>query len=313
MVNTGYEWAQATEMVSRNEHDAGITVGTMSLIRLETLDAAGGWAEWCQTEDSEFAIRAHDVGCTSLLLGHPYARGLIPETFTELRKQRFRWTYGPGQEFKAHARRYLSRSGRLSRGQRIRHYGLVVLVTGCSVLCVPIGAALLVSMAVLHEAPAVDPVLLLSVGSVLLARRVMRWLLFRTVIGTSFGRFAGGALALMAVKPTMSTAAFSVLVGRPTTWRRTNKFATAPGRWAWLGETASESVLAVGCAAGAVGTVVLLPTGTATVLLALGFGWQTVVYLTAPVLAGLAQRDLGSTLPAPPPARSTPTVRPSTG
>jgi hypothetical protein len=48
---------------------------------------------------------------------------------------------------------------------------------------------------------------------------------------------------------------------------------------------------------------VLLPAGTATVLLALGFGWQAVGYLTAPLLAGLAQRDLArSMLPAPPPA-----------
>jgi glycosyltransferase involved in cell wall biosynthesis len=309
MVDTGYEWAQATEMVSRNEHDAGITVGTMSLIRLETLDAAGGWAPWCQTEDSEFAIRAHDAGYSSLLLDHSYGRGLIPETFTELRKQRFRWTYGPGQEFRAHARRYLSRRSRLSLRQRVRHghYGLVVLVTGFSVLSVPVGAALLVSMAVHHEAPALDPVLLLAVGSVLLARRVMRWLLFRTVVGTSLRGFVGGAVALMAVKPTMSTAAFSVLIGRPTSWSRTSKFAAAPGRRAWLGETLSESVLALGCAAVAIATPVVLPAGTATAVLALGFGWQTVVYLTAPLLAALAQRDLArSTLPAPPPVRTGP-------
>jgi hypothetical protein len=41
----------ATSMVSLSEHGAGLTVGTMSLIRRRALVEAGGWAEWCLTED----------------------------------------------------------------------------------------------------------------------------------------------------------------------------------------------------------------------------------------------------------------------
>src|SRR5206468_6121527 len=51
-----------TTMVSLNERDAAITVGTMSLLRREALERAGGWAEWCVTEDSELAIRVHALG-----------------------------------------------------------------------------------------------------------------------------------------------------------------------------------------------------------------------------------------------------------
>jgi hypothetical protein len=48
-----------------------------------------------------------------------------------------------------------------------------------------------------------------------LARRLMRWTLFRTAAGAGFGTFIGACVALLAVKPTMSGAAFGVLVGRP--------------------------------------------------------------------------------------------------
>ncbi|WP_163511738.1 glycosyltransferase [Fodinicola acaciae] len=308
MVNTSYEWAHDTEMVSRNEHDTGITVGTMSLIRLETLDAAGGWAGWCQTEDSEFAIRVHAVGYGSRYLRSVHGRGLIPETLTELKKQRFRWTYGPGQELKAHLRLYLpaflgGRPSRMSWQQRFRHghYGLIVLMTGLTVFSVPISAALLVSLVAHHETPALDPLLLLPVAAALLARRVMRWLIYRAVIGRSFAEYVGGSVAMMAVKPTVSTAAFSVLIGKPALWRRTNKFRTNPGRFHWLRESRPEVMLGIACVAIVVAVPLILPAGPATYLLAAGFGWQAITYAAAPLVAWLGQRDLRrSALPAAP-------------
>src|SRR5260370_745332 len=91
-------------MVSLDAHRSGITVGTMSLIRRAALERAGGWAEWCLTEDSELAIRIHAAGYQSVYLTEPYGRGLIPETFEGYRRQRYRWTYGPVQEFPHHWR-----------------------------------------------------------------------------------------------------------------------------------------------------------------------------------------------------------------
>ena len=304
MVTTGYEWAQATEMVSRNEHGAGLTVGTMSLIRLATLDVAGGWGEPFQTEDSEFAIRAHAAGYTSILINRRYGRGLIPETLAELKKQRFRWTYGPGEEFKAHARLYVDgRASRLSGRQRFRHghYGLVVLTTGLSALSPLVTAALLVSMLVHREVPVVDAVLLVPFFAVLAGRRVLRWELFRREIGTGFVNFVGAAIALLAVRPTVSTAAFAVLVGRRATWRRTNKFHSAPDRLRYLRDAWTEIVSCLVCVAGAVVVPFLLPGGLATVLLVLTLSWSACVYATAPLLATLAERSLAeSTLPEQP-------------
>ena len=51
-----------TTMVSYNERDAALTVRTMCLIRRTALEEAGGWAEWCVTEDSELALRIHALG-----------------------------------------------------------------------------------------------------------------------------------------------------------------------------------------------------------------------------------------------------------
>ncbi|NIW00252.1 glycosyltransferase, partial [Candidatus Saccharibacteria bacterium] len=92
-----------------SEWTAGYTVGTMCLIRRKALVEAGGWAEWCLTEDSELAIRIHALGYNSICLPDTFGRGLIPDTFAGYKKQRFRWTVGPLQQFKHHFRLFLPR------------------------------------------------------------------------------------------------------------------------------------------------------------------------------------------------------------
>ena len=306
MVTARYD-RHVPEHVSNNEHNTNITIGTMSLIRLRAIDKAGGWAEWCQTEDSEFAIRVHAVGYSSIFLDRPLGRGLIPESLVELKKQRFRWTYGPGTEFKAHARLYLpGRLGQpslLNRTQRIRHaaYGLNILVTGLAVLGLPIGATLLVSMFAHGEAPVVSPRLLLPVAATLLGQRVMRWLSLRESIDVTLAQFFGGGVALLAVRPVVSTAAFSAFIGRPVNWWRTSKFRTAPSVLRGLAAAAPELALAIGWLAATIATPLVLPSGAGTWLFTLGFGWQAFTYATAPLLAVLAERaQRASALPDAP-------------
>jgi cellulose synthase/poly-beta-1,6-N-acetylglucosamine synthase-like glycosyltransferase len=175
MVTVRYD-RHVPDHLSFNEHNAGTTIGTMSLVRLDTIDKAAGWAEWCQTEGSEFAIRAHAVGYSSHFVDRVHGRGIIPESLVELKRQRFRWTCGPATESKAHARPYLP-GGRLSRldwRQRILHgvNGLTLLTTGLGVLGLPLGAALLASMIAHGEAPAVSSQLLVPMAATLLGQRV---------------------------------------------------------------------------------------------------------------------------------------------
>ena len=90
----------STMMVSWNERNAAVTVGTMCVIRREALQRAGGWSEWCLTEDSELAPRIHALGYSSVFVQETFGRGLIPQTFYEYAKQRRRWTLwaDPGAE-----------------------------------------------------------------------------------------------------------------------------------------------------------------------------------------------------------------------
>jgi hypothetical protein len=74
--NWEYSLYLACTLVSRNERMAGITLGTMGLIRRKLLEEVGGWAEWCLTEDSELALRIHARGYASIYLNTVLGRGL---------------------------------------------------------------------------------------------------------------------------------------------------------------------------------------------------------------------------------------------
>ncbi|MGA9918718.1 MAG: glycosyltransferase [Paraburkholderia sp.] len=104
-----------------SEYDAGYTVGTMCLVRRKALEMAGGWAEWALTEDSELAVRIHALGYTGHVFTDTAGRGLIPETMDGVKKQQFRWTAGPVQQFLVHWRLYLGLggNGRLSFAQKV--------------------------------------------------------------------------------------------------------------------------------------------------------------------------------------------------
>jgi cellulose synthase/poly-beta-1,6-N-acetylglucosamine synthase-like glycosyltransferase len=90
-----------------SEYGGAFTIGTMCVLRVEALRKAGGWAEWCLTEDSEVSVRLRAAGYRGLYIGETFGRGLIPDTFDDYRKQRFRWTAGPVQQLRRHWRLFL--------------------------------------------------------------------------------------------------------------------------------------------------------------------------------------------------------------
>jgi exo-beta-1,3-glucanase (GH17 family)/cellulose synthase/poly-beta-1,6-N-acetylglucosamine synthase-like glycosyltransferase len=106
-------------MITRNERNAIIQHGTMTLVRRDALERVGGWAPWCITEDAELGLRLFEHGYEAQYLPRSYGRGLIPETFTDYKKQRFRWAYGAIQILRAHASALSWRADqRLTKGQR---------------------------------------------------------------------------------------------------------------------------------------------------------------------------------------------------
>ncbi|HEY6643828.1 glycosyltransferase [Povalibacter sp.] len=105
-------------MVTRNERNAIIQHGTMTLVQRAALDSSGGWAEWCITEDAELGLRLLEHGHQSHYLPRSYGRGLMPDTFIDYKKQRFRWAYGAMQILRRHSTALFSKSTQLTAGQR---------------------------------------------------------------------------------------------------------------------------------------------------------------------------------------------------
>jgi exo-beta-1,3-glucanase (GH17 family)/cellulose synthase/poly-beta-1,6-N-acetylglucosamine synthase-like glycosyltransferase len=106
-------------MITRNERNAIIQHGTMTLVRRRVLQAVGGWAEWCITEDAELGLRVFEAGYEAQYLPRSYGRGLMPDTFTAYKKQRFRWAYGAMQILRTRASALLSPArSTLTSGQR---------------------------------------------------------------------------------------------------------------------------------------------------------------------------------------------------
>ena len=106
-------------MITRNERNAIIQHGTMTLVRKSTLQDVNGWAEWCITEDAELGLRIFEQGLEASYVPTSYGQGLMPDTFTDYKKQRFRWAFGAVQIMRRHAGKLLFGSrGRLTAGQR---------------------------------------------------------------------------------------------------------------------------------------------------------------------------------------------------
>lgn len=106
-------------MVTRNERNAIIQHGTMTLIRRKALEQVGGWAEWSITEDAELGLRILEQGYDASYTPHSYGRGLIPDTFVDYKKQRYRWAYGAMQILKQHRRDlFAPHASLLGTGQR---------------------------------------------------------------------------------------------------------------------------------------------------------------------------------------------------
>ena len=105
-------------MITRNERNAIIQHGTMTMVRKSALQSVDGWAEWCITEDAELGLRIFEQGLEASYIARSYGRGLMPDTFIDFKKQRFRWAFGAVQIMRHHAGTLLRGKGNLTSGQR---------------------------------------------------------------------------------------------------------------------------------------------------------------------------------------------------
>ncbi|MBF0306097.1 MAG: glycosyltransferase [Alphaproteobacteria bacterium] len=104
MINWEYAGFFHIGMVTRNESNASIQHGTMTLVRKEALVGTGNWGEWTICEDAELGLRLLENGYESVYVNHSFGRGLTPDTFLAYKKQRFRWAFGAMQIMRGHSK-----------------------------------------------------------------------------------------------------------------------------------------------------------------------------------------------------------------
>lgn len=106
-------------MVTRNERNAIIQHGTMTMVRRTVLEEVGGWSENTITEDAELGLMIFTAGHEAVYSARSYGKGLMPDTFVDYKNQRFRWAYGAMQIMRFHAGELSGKiKSKLSTGQR---------------------------------------------------------------------------------------------------------------------------------------------------------------------------------------------------
>ncbi|HEY0766588.1 MAG TPA: glycosyltransferase, partial [Steroidobacteraceae bacterium] len=236
-------------MITRNERNAIIQHGTMTMVRRAQLVSCGGWAEWCITEDAELGLRIFEASFDASYLPLCYGRGLMPDTFIDFKKQRFRWAYGAMQILKAHARALFTEGGPLSAGQRYHFVAgwLPWVADGCNLLFNL--AALGWSVAMVWAPHQIEPPLLvysvlpLSLFTFKLAKLVH---LYQVRVGANVRQTLAAAIAGLALTHTIGKAAVKGLVTRGEPFFRTPKRGSASGLRHALAAAREETLMMAG-------------------------------------------------------------------
>ncbi|MEP6938932.1 MAG: glycosyltransferase, partial [Rudaea sp.] len=117
MTNWEYDGFFRIGMHHRNERNAIIQHGTMTMVRKDLLESTGEWSEWTICEDAELGLRLMHAGFELVYVDEVMGRGLTPADFTAYKSQRYRWAFGAMQILKVRWG-WMTGKGPLSGGQR---------------------------------------------------------------------------------------------------------------------------------------------------------------------------------------------------
>jgi exo-beta-1,3-glucanase (GH17 family)/cellulose synthase/poly-beta-1,6-N-acetylglucosamine synthase-like glycosyltransferase len=291
-------------MVTRNERNAIIQHGTMSLVRRTALQTAQNWSEWTITEDAELGLKLFRQGWEAVYSPRSFGKGVMPDDFAAFRKQRFRWAYGAMQIVRGHAGALLNPFNReLTLGQRWHFVtgwlpwvgdalGLAFLVMG---LLWSIG---LVVAPMRFE----FPIVLFMVPSIGLFffKLAQIFALYGAKVPCGWRDRAGAAIAGLALSHTIGKAVWKGLFIRSAPFLRTPKMENAPALVQGL-VMAREELCLLGLtwtAMIAVGVAHQLATWEA-VLWCMVLLTQSLPYLAAVTVAVVAAFPARAKLPAP--------------
>ncbi|TNE38394.1 MAG: glycosyltransferase [Sphingomonadales bacterium] len=288
------------DMPGVSEYGGAFTIGTMCLLRAGPLQQVGGWAEWCLTEDSEVSVRLRAAGYHGLYLGETFGRGLIPETFDDYKKQRFRWTAGPVQQLRRYWHLFLPAPfappmpGWTKLLEILRCVAPLRMLFG--LVCAIFGlAATSAALATATMAPIDIPDigwLVLILG--MMTGLVRTWHRYRLAGCSDVGAMIHGEIARMSLSYVILVAGIGGLSSKPLAWRRTPKFAVEATKETPFTSTLIETgiggiSLFIGLLALMSRDVLGVEFATLAFLGAAGFALR---FLSAPYMAALAIRHV---------------------
>lgn len=287
------------ELPGISEWDAAYTVGTMCMVRKDALEKAGGWAEWCLTEDSELAVRLHALGYTGYNLKETFGRGLIPEVFEDYKKQRFRWSAGPMQQLQRHWRLYIpwNASSRLSFIQKVGELFHSLSLFFSDPLFLVMNVPILVIC--LWQAIGVQQHFLLPTSLLIWIPVTIGWniacnFIHIKLLGGGWRDYLVSAIAVRSLSFTKYKAFYMALMKKNLSWQRTNKFKMTQSYRRVLFSSRTEIILGICCV---FIVACLAPFASyrhpdVIFIILLGLLNLAVNYLCAPIMAVLSEQDL---------------------
>jgi len=236
-------------MVTRNERNAIIQHGTMTMVRKSVLEDVGRWAEWCITEDAELGLRIFEKGYEALYIAKTYGRGVMPDTFIDFKKQRYRWAYGAVQIIRHHAKALQWRKqSRLTYGQRYHFIAGWLPWVADSINLIFTMAALGWSIGMLHFPTKIDPPMII-LSAVPLAFFVFKmakmFYLYRSRVRATVTQTLASAVAGLALSHTISKAILFGMISKSLPFFRTPKKAEGSAFWYALQSAREEGMLAI--------------------------------------------------------------------
>ncbi len=216
-------------MVTRNERNAIIQHGTMTMVRRSVLEEVDGWAEWCITEDAELGLKIFEKGYEATYISQSYGKGVMPDTFIDFKKQRFRWAYGAMQIMRRHARAlFFGGKTRLTIGQRYHFVAGWLPWIADSINLLFTIAALLWSSAMVHWPRLIDPPLVILSGmplTLFIFKIAKMFHLYRSRVGATVSQTMASALAGLSLSHTISHAILQGVFVKSKPFFRTPKLA----------------------------------------------------------------------------------------
>ncbi|MBF0272330.1 MAG: glycosyltransferase [Magnetococcales bacterium] len=236
-------------MVTRNERNAIIQHGTMTMVRRTVLEDVNGWAEWCITEDAELGLRIFEKGFQALYVPRSFGRGVMPDTFIDYKKQRFRWAYGAIRIMRAHMKELFGWSPTcLTWGQRYHFLAgwMPWVADGLNLLFnfIALGwSAAMIFAPAFADAPSV---VFSVLPLILFAFKILKHLhLYYTNVGIRPIQSLAAAVAGLSLTHTISIAVMQGFFGGEKPFFRTPKQADGHRFWHALAAARTESILMI--------------------------------------------------------------------